>query len=305
MPAILVLGANGFIGRHIAAELAARPGFSVVGAGVGEVPADLEAGWLDLDLLAGDRRLGRELTRLSPQAIVNCVGATVGSTADLFRLNVLTTDAILDGLRDSGVPARLVHLGSAAEYGPGPEGVAVTEAAFPMPVGPYGIAKLAATYLVLAAARQGANAVVLRVFNALGPGMPANSLPGAAVARLSAAAASGAGRVEFGPLSSMRDFIDVRDVAAATFETCIAPVAPPLMNIASGLGHTARELVGELASGLGYTGEIGESAAGSPRSADAPWQVANITVATKALGWSPAHDLRSSVDFMLAGSGRS
>jgi NDP-hexose 4-ketoreductase len=301
MPVILVMGANGFIGRHLAADFAARPDLTVVGAGLGAAPEGLDDGWLDLDLLAGDGRLTAELRRLDPAALVNCTGATVGGTADLFRLNVLVTDAILAALRETGSQARLVHLGSAAEYGPGPAGVPVSEAAFPLPVSPYGIAKLAATYLVLAAARQGTNGVVLRVFNALGPGMPENSLPGAATRRLAAALESGAGRVEFGPLDSVRDFVDVRDIASATLAACLTPVVPPLVNVATGQGHSARDLVVALASAMGYRGEIGEGAAtASPRSADAAWQVADITVARRALDWAPAHDLRSSVESMLA-----
>lgn len=230
MPVILVMGANGFIGRHIAADFAARPDITVVGGGLGAAPEGLEKGWLELDLLAGDGRLAAELRRIAPAALVNCAGATVGSTADLFRLNVLTTDAILSALRDSGAPPRLVHLGSAAEYGPGPQGAPVSEAAFPLPVSPYGIAKLAATYLVLAAARQGQNAIVLRVFNALGPGMPENSLPGAATRRLAAALASGSRRVEFGPLGSVRDFIDVRDISSAVLAASLGGTVPPLID---------------------------------------------------------------------------
>jgi len=104
---------------------------------------------------------------------------------------------------------------------------------------------------------------VLRVFNALGPAMPENSLPGTAQRRLSEAVAASASRIELGPLGR-----------CGTSSTCVTsprPSSPPvasraldatLVNVASGMGHTARELVEALARAVGFAGEIAEGAAG-------------------------------------------
>ncbi len=303
MPLVLVLGANGFIGSHVAAALGAQPDVEIVGAGLGTPLPGLERRWLDLDLLAGDAaRLVAELRAARPDTIVNCTGASAGSTADLIRLNVLVTARIVEALDKSGLATRLIHFGSAAEYGPGQVGKPVTESACARPVSPYGIAKLAATQIVLAAADRGREAVVLRVFNALGPAMPENSLPGTAQRRLSEAVAASASRIELGPLGSVRDFVDVRDIAAAVVAACRVPsLDATLVNVASGTGHTARELVEALARAVGFAGEIAEGAAGSPRSSDVPWQVADIALARRILGWQPVHDLRSSVELMTGG----
>ncbi len=303
MALVLVLGANGFIGRYVAAALDARPDVEVLGAGLGTPLPGFERRWLDIDLLAGDDAdFVAALRAAGPEAVVNCTGASFGPTADLIRLNVLVTARIVEALDRSGLPARLVHFGSAAEYGPGPVGERVAESACAQPVSPYGIAKLAATQLVLAAADRGREAAVLRVFNALGPGMPDNSLPGAAQRRLSEAVAASAPRIELGPLGSVRDFVDVRDIAAAVVAACRVPkLEAPLINVASGTGHSARELVRSLAEAIGFSGEIAEGAAGSPRSSDVPWQVADVSLARRVLGWKPVHDLRSSVELMTAG----
>jgi len=300
---VLVLGANGFIGSHVTAAMSGQPDIEVVGAGLGTPLPGLERRWLDVDLLAGDdTRLMAELRAVKPDVIVNCTGATVGSTSDLVRLNVLVTARVVEALARSGLGTRLVHVGSAAEYGPGPAGEPVTESACARPVSPYGIAKLAATQVVLAAADQGRQAIVLRVFNALGPSMPENSLPGAAQRRLSEAVATSRPRIELGPLGSVRDFVDVRDIAAATVAACRVPsLDAPLVNVASGTGHSARELVEALARAVGFVGEIAESAAGSPRSSDIPWQVADVSLARRVLGWQSVHDLRSSVELMTGG----
>jgi NDP-hexose 4-ketoreductase len=299
VPLAVILGANGFIGGHIAAELGRLPGFDVVGGGLGTPLPDLERRWLDVDLLAEDNRLAAELRALKPAVLVNCTGASVGSAADLVRLNVLVTARLLEALAQSGLPTRLVHLGSAAEYGDGPAGRPVLETACAAPISPYGITKLAATKLVLEAADRGREALVLRVFNALGPAMATNSLPGAALARLTEAVAQGTPRIELGPLGSVRDFVDVRDIAAAVGAAASTPgLTAQLINVGSGTGHSARELVEALARRVGFAGEIAEVSAGSPRSAAVAWQVADVSRAQDVLGWRAAHDLQSSIELM-------
>ena len=301
MALAIVLGANGFIGRHVAEALRSGTGIEVVGAGLGAPLPGLERDWLDIDLLAGDGRFEAELRTARPDLIVNCTGATAGTAAELTRQNVDTTAAILDAVAGSGIRARLIHLGSAAEYGPGPSGRPVAETAPALPVSPYGAAKLASTRLVAEAASAGRNAIVLRVFNALGPGMPPDTLPGGALRRLTEAIAVSASRIEMGPLGSVRDFVDVRDIGAAVVAACRVPkLDAAIVNIGSGTGHSARELVLALAERAGFSGEIGEAAAGSPRSSDVPWQVADVSLARLVLNWRAVHDLRSAVELMTA-----
>ena len=303
MPLVLVLGANGFIGRHVVAAMTNLPEMEVLGAGLGTPLPGLERRWLDVDLLADDdSRLVAELRTAAPAVLVNCTGATSGTTDDLTRLNVLTTARVVEALAQSNLRTRLIHLGSAAEYGPGPVGKPVTESADTRPVNPYGTSKLAATQIVAAAADRGRDAVVLRVFNALGPSMAPGSLAGAALRRLSEAVASSAPRIEMGPLGSIRDFVDVRDIGAAVVAASRVPrLEASIVNVGSGTGHSARELVEALAQAVGFAGEIAEGAAGSPRSSDVPWQVADVSLARRLLGWRAVHDLRSSVELMIAG----
>jgi NDP-hexose 4-ketoreductase len=304
---LLVVGAGGFIGRHVTMAARALPGTRVVGVGRGSPPPAFRDGppgdWWPIDLLREPSALPAALRDLGPDVLVNCAGTTTGAVPDLVAANVVTTARLLESLEQAATGTRLVHIGSAAEYGPGEVGVPVTEAACPRPVGPYGISKLCGTQLVTAAAGAGGiEAIVLRVFNALGPGMPDGSLAGSAVLRSTAAVASGSGTIRMGPLDSVRDFVDVRDVATAVVAACGLPrFEARIVNIGSGTGHSARDLVQALAAAIGFDGAISEDAEGSPRSAEVPWQVADRSLAGRMLAWRPAHDLGSTVALIAAG----
>jgi nucleoside-diphosphate-sugar epimerase len=304
VPLLLVVGAAGFIGRHVTAAARAVPDVRVIGMGRGSPPPAFsnafQQDWLPLDLVGRPGDLAARLRELRPDAVINCAGATTGSVPELVTMNVVATANLLDGLVASAIAARLVHIGSAAEYGAGPAGLPVPESASPRPAGPYGISKLAGTQLVAAAAGAGnLDAVVLRVFNVLGPGMPESSVAGTAVRRITDAVASGKETIGMGPLDAVRDFVDIRDVADAVMASLVqARLDAPIVNIGSGTAHTARELVEALAGVLGFTGTITEDDEPSARSAPVPWQVADVSLARQVLGWQPARDFGATVELV-------
>jgi nucleoside-diphosphate-sugar epimerase len=212
-------------------------------------------------------------------------------------VNAVATCRLIEAIERSDMSVRLIHIGSSAEYGRAQIETPVAETACAEPLSPYGIAKLAATQLVLQATAAGKlDCIVLRVCNAVGPDMGAGTLPGSATRKVLDALREGRPQIEMGPLGSVRDFVDVRDIGAAVVAAGAGSLEARLVNVGSGEGHTARELVSGLAERLGFRGSVVEQAAGSPRSQDVPWQVADISLAARALGWRPAHDLASSLD---------
>ena len=300
MATILVLGGNGFIGGWVAQAVRASGG-DVVGAGLGAAPAGFGGPWFDLDLLSDDAAdVARSLREVGPGVVVNCTGAVVGRSADLMLANAVATARLLEAIERSELNVRMIHIGSGAEYGRAPVEEPVAESACAKPLSPYGIAKLAATQLVLAAVAAGTiDGIVLRVFNAVGPRMGTGTLPGSATRKLLDAVREGTPQIEMGPLGSVRDFVDVRDIGAAVVAAAgAASLEARLVNVGSGQGRTARELVSGLAERLGFHGAVAEEEVGSPRSQDVLWQVADISLAAQTLGWMPAHDLASSLDSM-------
>ncbi|GAA1936716.1 NAD-dependent epimerase/dehydratase family protein [Kitasatospora viridis] len=285
---ILLLGANGYLGRHAARALRALPGAELYTAGR-RPPHDLT-----LDLAAGQMpALMADLAALAPDAVVNCAGAVSGSALNLAEANARGPALLSDAMLAAAPQARLVHLGSAAEYGATEMGVALTERSPVAPVGVYGATKLAGSLAVAGSRLE--EAVVLRVFNPVGPGAPAQSLPGRLAGELRRVGPQG--RIRVGDLSAYRDFVDVRDLAEAVALAVTAPrPLPRVLNLGSGSARPVRELVRALTGAAGFRGElVEEAAAGSERSAVVPWQRADVGAAAEHLGWRPVTPLERSL----------
>jgi nucleoside-diphosphate-sugar epimerase len=166
------------------------------------------------------------------------------------------------------------------------------------PSSPYGFTKLAASELVLRARAQGADAIVLRIFNISGPKSPTSTMLGNLVEQLRAA--EGRPTLTLDSLTGWRDYVDVRDVAAAacTAATTADPI-PAVANIGRGEAVQTGDWVQQLITVSGTDARLEEKRqVGATHKASAgavAWQCADITVAAKYLGWTPAIDLTTSL----------
>lgn len=303
VPRLMVLGARGFLGGHVCRR-AGDAGLDVVTAGRAPLPGSRAHCLLDLGA-QDPAQLAETLRVLAPDIVVNCAGLTSGSVDELAAVNVTGTHDLVRAMLMRGTQARLVHLGSAAEYGPGEPGKPVAESAPPRPASAYGVAKLAGTHLVELGRAEGLDAVVLRVFNPVGPRAPAGILPGRVAAEIRRALTTGT-EIRLGPLDAVRDFVDTSDVADAVLAAALAPALPAaalpeaVINVGSGTGVAARTLVREFAAIAGYAGPVHESSDGSSRSAPLSWQQADIGRARQVLGWRPRRALTISLTDLWA-----
>jgi nucleoside-diphosphate-sugar epimerase len=294
----LVVGGRGFLGRHIVAALA-EAGFEVIRVERArdegrEPPVATGAVALDLSTSpAGTLQAVLDSTR--PTVVVNAAGTVTGSARQLADGNVVGPIRLVTAMAATAPTARYIHLGSAAEYGSAGAGRPVEEDDDPQPLGGYGISKLAGSRAVLALADDaGMTASVLRVFNPVGAGSPPSTLPGR-LAHLLRTVADGQ-PLSVGPLDAFRDFVDVRDVAAAVVACTVAAKAPGrIYNVGSGKATGSRELAERLVGIAGFHGSIREQAPPSDRSGALASQQANIDRAAVDLDWSPQHDLTDSL----------
>ncbi|MEU1626243.1 NAD(P)-dependent oxidoreductase [Streptomyces sp. NPDC020096] len=292
---VLLLGADGFLGRHVAERLLADPAVQLTALGRrddSDVRFDLSSG--------SPGALARFFDAVHPGVVVNCAGATRGGARDLTRHNTVAVATVCEALRRSSCGARLVHLGCASEYGPSPTGSSTGEDAVPRPGGPYGVSKLAATELVLGS---GLDAIVLRVFSPVGPGTPPASPLGRLAEALRRAMQNGDGDLKLGGLGIQRDFVDVRDVARAVHAASLS-AAQGVVNIGTGRAVRLRDAVAHLARAAGFGGALHEldEPAALPTAGSAPypdgcgaWQQADVRTARDRLGWRPRIGLDESL----------
>lgn len=293
---LMVIGASGFLGTHVR-HRASAAGAEVVTAGRSELAGSPRHRLVDL---AEDdpARVAAIIAEVAPDAVVNCAGATAGPPEALAAANITGACTLTKAMLLTRRPSRLVHLGSAAEYGRAEPGVPVTEQVTARPGAIYGATKLAGTRLVELAAAAGLDTVVLRVFNPVGPGAQQASLPGRLIAELRQASGYGTD-VRLGSLDAVRNFVDVRDVAAAVFAAAAAATLPhAVLNIGSGRGVPVRVMVKQLLAISGCTSSVHEDTHGPGRSADIPWQQADISRAVADLAWTPRRDLVTSLTDM-------
>jgi NDP-hexose 4-ketoreductase len=213
-------------------------------------------------------------------------------------MNVLVTARMIEVMASEAPTARLVVLGSAAEYGRTPNGQLIGEDSPTCPTAAYGVTRLASTQLVELAVRDNRiDAAVLRVFNPIGPRVPPENMLGQAVAGMRAALGKGEDAIVLGPLGAYRDFVDVRDVASAVTAAALAdPMKERVFNVGTGRPVLCRELVGMLAEVAGFTGRVIENHPPPGRSSLVEWSVADVSRIERSLGWVPTYDLRMSVE---------
>lgn len=305
---VLVLGGSGSLGRHICAALGGA-GHDVVSLARGEGPPGTPSLSMDLvDAPLDDLRdvcAGRGFT-----AVVNAAGVvwTQSDDEEIIAANVHLVERLLGVLGALGRPPRLIQLGTTHEYGEVSRGTPITADLPCRPVSRYGTTKLRASKLVLAAAERGrVDGAVLRLGNIFGPGTP-QSLLGRVAARLAEAHALGRPAVlDLFALDDFRDFLDIRDAAAAVTAAVSARLPVRVLNVGSGRASSVRSLVTELIAISGVPAELTErrrEAVDTSGRGGACWQQVDPGPAEELLRWRPRHhrteSLRAMWEFALA-----
>jgi GDP-4-dehydro-6-deoxy-D-mannose reductase len=128
--------------------------------------------------------------------------------------------------------------------------------------------------------------MIARSFPHTGPGQDERFVAPAFARRLRGARLAGARVVKVGNLEPVRDFLDVRDVAAAYLALLEHAVPGEAYNVASGRGVTLQELFERLADIVGVNA-IAEPDPEFVRPADIPCLLGDSGKLRAATGWTP------------------
>lgn len=247
---VLVVGASGFVGRHLLAECLRRGDDATATFRPGESPPSGEhVRWLACELLE-DGALEAALAAARPEGIVHLAGqADVGRShrdpVGTFRANAEGTLRLLAAVRAAAPDARVCAVSSAELYGAAPpEHLPVRETRAPCPRNPYGLSKAAADDAAAFAARAWGLAVIrLRPFNHVGPGQRRGFVVPDFAAQV---AAIERGETEpvlrVGNLSPRRDFTDVRDMVRGYRDALERAPAGEAYNLCSGRSVSIGEI---------------------------------------------------------------
>jgi GDP-4-dehydro-6-deoxy-D-mannose reductase len=292
---VLVTGLGGFAGPAVASALLAA-GHEVVGL-VRRTPAralPLPATALHRCDLRDRVEVERLVGALAPDALVHLAGLTSVPAAErdpraAYRANLGGTLAVLGAVRSRAPRARVLAVTSVEVYGAvEPADLPIGEETPLRPATVYGASKAAAD---LAAAQwgraYGLDVVRARPFNHTGAGQDPAFVCSALARQL---AAIEAGRqppvVRAGNLDTVRDFSDVRDVAAGYVALLERGRSGEAYNLCSGEGVSIAEVAALLRSHARVAVRV-ESEPSLRRALDVPRVVGSHARATHDTGWAP------------------
>jgi len=278
---VLVTGPEGFVGRHLRAEL--REAFVPFAGDV-----------LDAEAVATAVRES-EPTAVVHLAAESSVAASWERPTDVWRVNVGGTVNVLEAVRQERPEARVLFPSTCEVYGnasrfPTPEDEPVR------PISPYAATKAAAE---LACALPGVDVVVARSFNHEGPGRDDRFAVGSWTRQIARLEGEGGGTLLVGDLSAERDVSDVRDVVRA-YRLLLDPSVPAgTYNVASGRSVTMEHVV-ELLTGLARVPVRVERDESRVRPADIARLCGDAAKLRAATGWEPAIPLEQTLADTLA-----
>lgn len=298
---VLVLGASGFIGRRVAAMLA------TLGADVVRVvrpghESQVPGGATPIDL-AEPGAAARLVSSLGPAVTFNLAGYGVSPTQrdpDLaWQLNAALPTELARACEAAGDPdwtrLRLVHAGSALEYGTAPGDL--IETTEPTPTTLYGTTKLAGTMALAEACAAGRLAgATARLFTVYGPGeAPGRLLPSLI------GALDDSRHLPLTRGDQFRDFTFVDDVVEGMLRLGAGSAAGVgTVNLATGRLTRVREFVTRAAAVLGLESDrlgFGELPTRPEEMAHDPVNLDRLVGLT---GWRPATAIEQGVAATLA-----
>ena len=299
---VLVTGGAGFIGSHIVEHFQGKAEVRVLDnlrSGSrrnldGFVCEFIEGSILDRSLV---RRAVEGVDYVFHLAALISVPESMQKPVECAEINTIGTLIVLEEAARAGAK-KLVFSSSAAIYGDNPV-TPKTETLLPEPKSPYAVSKLDGEYYGGMFAREGQlQTACLRYFNVFGPRQDPRSPYAAAVPIFIDHAVKNEPITVHGDGEQTRDFIYVKDIAAANAFFAAQSGETGVFNVAYGQRISINELAKTVVQLTGSTSEIRYEPA---RAGDVKHSLASIDK-LRAAGFRPSgsllEGLQSTVDFL-------
>jgi dTDP-glucose 4,6-dehydratase len=294
---ILVTGADGFIGSHLAEELV-RQGHQVRAlvlynafgseGWLADVPPEIRG---SMDIVMGDVRDPHGTRRLMEGCdTVLHLAALIGipwsyHAPDAYvETNIKGTLNVLQAARDLGVE-RVVQTSTSEVYGTA-QTVPMTEEHPLCGQSPYAATKIGADQLALSFHRSfGTPVVVLRPFNTFGPRQSRRAVIPSVIGQI----AAGASRISLGATAPTRDFLFVEDTVRAFIAAAFATDAVgQVIHVGTGHEISIGDLVTTIADLMGATVSLDlDPERLRPRGSEVERLCCDASRAKTLLGWEP------------------
>jgi NAD dependent epimerase/dehydratase len=299
---VLVTGADGFIGSHLAEALLAK------GCGVramAQYNSFGTRGWLDhlpgkaasaMEIRSGDirdpgfvRESMKDCDVVFHLAALIAIPYSYQAPESYVDTNVNGTLNVLQAARDLGT-ARIIHTSTSEVYGTA-RFVPITEEHPLQAQSPYAATKIGADQLALSFHLSFATPVtVVRPFNTYGPRQSTRAVIPAIIAQI----AKGARQVKLGAVHPTRDFNFVTDTAAGFIAAAACDAAlGEVFNIGSNYEISVGDTASLIAEVMGRRAEIVEEAQRvRPAKSEVERLWADNAKAARVLGWKPRYGSR-------------
>ena len=257
---VLITGGAGFIGSHIAQQLQGRAEVRVLDnlrTGFRRNLAGMKVDFVEGSILdrAAVRAAVKGADHVFHLAAMVSVPESVQDPHGCVELNVTGLLNVLEESAAAGV-RKLCFSSSAAVYGNNPE-VPKLETMLPEPRSPYAVTKLDGEYYCRQFAEDGRlETVALRFFNVFGPRQDPGSAYAAAVPIFMRKALRNESLTIYGDGGQTRDFVYVKDIAAANIYAVTTPGLTGVFNAGYGGQITVLELARRIIAHAGSRSEI-------------------------------------------------
>jgi len=306
---VMVTGAQGFVGQYVIAEIRRSLGAQVEIIATGRVHCfDEELGTVEKLDITEAATVDRLVARLQPTHIVHLAGLStiVAAAADedlAWRVHLFGTLHLARAVMQYVPNCTILNVGSGQIYGSaGASGKAVDEETLLAPTNVQMASKAAADLALGALAADGLRCIRLRPFNHTGPRQSEKFvLPNLAMQIAKIRAGLQPAHLQAGNLEAERDFLDVRDVAAAYVRAVMLSdkiVSGTVLNIASGIPRRIRNLLETMIEMSGVNVTVGYDQS-RERPTDIRRFVGNASKAQQLLRWAPQYSIEETLQDIL------